>query len=479
MYAKQDKEPQRHSQLRAKEEAMLADPAQASESYHQQHYDELLHKLHTHQIELEMQNEELRRASVALETSRAQYLELYDFAPVTYLNLTAEGMIAEINLTGAKLFGVERKKLINRRFSQFIVDEDKVTWYRFFLLARQHDGKQSCELTLVPANGTPLIARLNCICTRELDGPPQLRVVIDDISEQKQAEAELRITAVAFEAQEGIIVTDANKIILRANQAFTRITGYSAEEVIGQTPAFLNSGRHDEDFYYDLWATVVADGHWQGETWDKRKNGEIFPVWLNIAAVTNVNGCITHFVGSFSDITSNKLAEQVLLEARQHLENQVATTKEELDKIKEETAEINIALNVLLKQRTTEKSDAQIALSQEVKETILPFLKKLKGTSTGRIQTTRLINILETNLLNLVKEYGFTAHHLPAINKQLTPVERQVASMIRQGLGTKVIAATLNCSSGTVCVHRKHIRKKLGLNSKASNLYSYLQSLTE
>jgi DNA-binding NarL/FixJ family response regulator len=179
------------------------------------------------------------------------------------------------------------------------------------------------------------------------------------------------------------------------------------------------------------------------------------------------------------DITQNKQTEQLLLETRQRLESQVATTKEELDKIKEETAGINIALNVLLKHRTSDKSDAQIALAQEVEEAILPFLKKLKGTSTGRIQTSRLIGILESNLLNLVKEYGLDTNHLSAVNKKLTPVERQVVSMIRQGLGTKVIAATLNCSTGTVGVHRKHIRKKLGLDSKASNLFSYLQSLPQ
>lgn len=439
------------------------------------HFDELP----VHLTEVDMQNEELRQASVALETSRSHYADLYDFAPVAYLTLSAEGLIAEINLTGAKLLGVERKKLINRRFAQFIVDEDKDTWHRFCLLARQHDGKQSCELTLIPADGIPLIACLNCTRKLELDGSPQLRIAINDITGQKQAEAELRITAAAIDAQTGLIVTDARKIILRVNQAFTRITGYSAEEAIGQTPAFLRSDWHDEGFYYDLWATVKADGYWQGEVWNKHKNGQIVPAWLSIAMVTNANGGIMHFVGSFTDISLYKQAEQVLLEARQHLESQVTVTKEELDKVKEETAGINIALNVLLNHRTTDKSDAQIALSQEVKENILPFLKKLKGTSAGRIQTTRLIDILETNLMDLVKDYGTTANHLSAIYKQLTPIERQVASMIRQGLGTKVIATTLNCSSGTVGVHRKHIRKKLGLDNKASNLHSYLQSLGE
>jgi DNA-binding NarL/FixJ family response regulator len=105
-------------------------------------------------------------------------------------------------------------------------------------------------------------------------------------------------------------------------------------------------------------------------------------------------------------------------------------------------------------------------------------LKRLKGASTGRAQTSSLINILETNLRELVKSYGRAAS-LGAAYQQLTPIEAQVASMVRQGLATKAIAKTLNVSSGTVDIHRKHIRKKLGLDSKAINLHSHLVSLTE
>jgi DNA-binding CsgD family transcriptional regulator len=109
--------------------------------------------------------------------------------------------------------------------------------------------------------------------------------------------------------------------------------------------------------------------------------------------------------------------------------------------------------------------------------TVLPFLKRLKKASTDRNQT-RLINIIETNLQQLVKFYGRDTH-LSSVYQKLTPAEIQVASMVRQGIPTKLIAATLNLSSGTIGIHRKHIRKKLGLDSKEINLYSYLSSLVE
>ena len=137
-----------------------------------------------------------------------------------------------------------------------------------------------------------------------------------------------------------------------------------------------------------------------------------------------------------------------------------------------------MALNILLKHRETDKADAQLALTYEVEATVLPLLKKLKSASNGRHQTMRLIKILETNLLQLVKSYGRGANLATAYQK-LTPVETQVAAMIRQGHSTKVIAAALSIANGTVSIHRKHIRRKLGLNGKSDNLYSYLQGLIE
>lgn len=463
-------------QLRTKAEAQLAQtelkrvPSPST--------DELLHELGVHQIELEMQNEELRLAAIALETSRAHYVDLYDFAPIGYVTLTPEGMIAEINLTGAKLLGAERKKIMRRRFAQFIADNHKDRWYRHHLRIKQQGGKQTCELRFHRADGTPFYAHLDCLYLKVGDADPVLRIALTDITERKQAEVALHIAAAAFEAQEGIIVTDAHKVILRVNRAFTRITGYSTEEAINRIPGFLRSGWHHADFYQDLWATVIRDGYWQGEIWEKRKDGVVFPVWQTITAITGEDGIVSHYVGSFTDITVQKQAEKILFVARENLENTMATTKDELEKNKEETAEINATLNVLLKRRATDKSDAQSALSQEVETSISPFIKKLKGSGADPLQTSRLISILESNLRQLVKAYG-NAANLPTAYRQLTPVEIQVASMIRQGLSTKVIAATLKSSPETISIHRKHIRKKLGLDSKTANLYSYLLSLTE
>ena len=124
-----------------------------------------------------------------------------------------------------------------------------------------------------------------------------------------QAEQELRIAAIAFETEEGILITDQNKRIIRVNRAFTRLTGYSAEEAIGQTPAMLQSGRQDAEFYSGMWETIACDKYWQGEIWNRRKNGEIFPEQLTITAVTDADGQATHYVAVYVDITLQKEAE--------------------------------------------------------------------------------------------------------------------------------------------------------------------------
>ena len=133
--------------------------------------------------------------------------------------------------------------------------------------------------------------------------------VIADVTQRRQLDAELRIAAIAFESQQGMAITDAQGVILRVNQAFCVITGYSALEAVGQNPRLLSSGRHDAAFYAAMWANIARSGAWQGEIWNRRKNGEVFPEWLSISAVKDSSGQVTHYVATFSDISAHKAAE--------------------------------------------------------------------------------------------------------------------------------------------------------------------------
>jgi PAS domain S-box-containing protein len=131
-----------------------------------------------------------------------------------------------------------------------------------------------------------------------------------DITDRKQAEQWERIAATAFESQQGMFITDAAGVILRVNQAFTEITGYSAEECVGQTPKLLSSGRHDAAFYTAMHQSLERQGSWQGEIWNRRKNAEIFPEWLTISAVTDNEGRVTHYVSTLADISLHKATQE-------------------------------------------------------------------------------------------------------------------------------------------------------------------------
>ncbi|MDD5266490.1 MAG: EAL domain-containing protein [Methylococcales bacterium] len=150
---------------------------------------------------------------------------------------------------------------------------------------------------------------IDMTCAPSRDGTGRIVggiAIVRDITERKQAEEMLRIGAIAFESQSGMIVTDPNSVILRVNRAFTTLTGYSAQEVLGQTPHLLSSGRHDKAFFQTMWGTLKKTGYWQGEIWNRRKNGLIIAEWLTISAVTTPDGSITHYIGTFSDITENR-----------------------------------------------------------------------------------------------------------------------------------------------------------------------------
>ncbi len=142
-----------------------------------------------------------------------------------------------------------------------------------------------------------------------VDGRPMALLTLLDISERKAAESQLRIAATAFEAQEGISITDAAANIISVNRALTEITGYTADELLGENPRLLGSGRHGPAFFTSMWQTIRQSGAWQGEIWNRRKNGEFYPAWLTVTAVRDETGAVTNYVGTFIDIGERKSAE--------------------------------------------------------------------------------------------------------------------------------------------------------------------------
>ena len=272
-----------------------------------------LHDLRVHQIELEMQNEELRRAYAELDAVRTRYFDLYDLAPVGYCTLSESGLILEANLTATTLLGTTRSALIEQRIAHFILKEDQDLYYRHRKQLFATGAPQTCELRMVKKDGMIFWAHLEAIAAQDEHGASVCRVTLNDITERKQAESKFQLTASVFAcAREGIMITDPDGTILEVNDAFTRITGYSRDETLGRNPCLLSSGLHDRPFFAVLWRALLEKGHWYGEIWDRRKDGETYAAMLTISAVRDAQGCTQQYVALFSDITVLKTHEQQL-----------------------------------------------------------------------------------------------------------------------------------------------------------------------
>jgi diguanylate cyclase (GGDEF)-like protein/PAS domain S-box-containing protein len=223
--------------------------------------------------------------------------------------LDAEGKLVDFSDSFCAMLGYPREEMAGKNVTQWDVHLEAPG---MALVYRQRFAQKSLprlETRHRRKDGSVIDVEISTL-KLELDGKPVVYCSSRDITERKKAENELRIAATAFESQEGILVTDANRCILRVNQAFTEITGYSAEEVVGMDPRLLSSGRHDGNFYAAMWASLHTTGAWKGEIWNRRKNGEVYPERLSITAVKDEYGAVMNYVASLADITQHKAAEE-------------------------------------------------------------------------------------------------------------------------------------------------------------------------
>lgn len=176
---------ERRQLLRAEAEKMVGSFSEGTNALNTT--EMLLHELLVHKIELETQNEELRRAHAEMEEARDRYVDFYEFAPISYITINRDGMINAINLTGAVLLAAERAKLINQRFSSFVAHTDRDHWHRQFMNMMEHDRfePQKIRLKMIRADGSQFDGHLDCLRKVTLDEPPMLRVALTDITLQK------------------------------------------------------------------------------------------------------------------------------------------------------------------------------------------------------------------------------------------------------------------------------------------------------
>jgi diguanylate cyclase (GGDEF)-like protein/PAS domain S-box-containing protein len=223
-----------------------------------------------------------------------------------------DGVVLTCNCRLEELFGFGPGDFLGKRPAQLYPHGRALrTLAREALAAIRRGETFQSEIELLKQDGSRFWAALTgrALATGRLGGGSVW--VIADISERKKAEERTRLAAKVFEnTQEGVTITDHDTRILAVNRAFTEVTGYAEEEVIGMTPRVLQSGRQDRAFYDAMWDALDQSGQWKGEIWNRRKNGEIYPEWLSISSVRNEAGELSHYVGVFSDITEIKRSQE-------------------------------------------------------------------------------------------------------------------------------------------------------------------------
>jgi len=224
-----------------------------------------------------------------------------------YWKVDHNGHIVEVNEAYCKLMGYSREQIIGAHIAKFeaIEQSPEAVMKHAQLIIEQGSDRFETQHRHHDGHLLDIEVLTSFIATEKV-----FIAFLHDVSERKHTEEILRIAAVTFETQEAILITDAHANILRVNQAFQDITGYVAEEVIGQNPRMFQSGRHDQAFYQAMWSELLNTGNWSGEVWDRRKSGGIYPKAITITAVYDAQHQVTHYVAVFRDISRRKQSEQ-------------------------------------------------------------------------------------------------------------------------------------------------------------------------
>ncbi|MEW5942505.1 MAG: EAL domain-containing protein [Pseudomonadota bacterium] len=272
-----------------------------------------------HIAELEWEQIKLRQAQEELQKSEESLSRAQQVARLGSWDWDVARNELHWSAEMYRLFGVvpQNGSVAYETFLEFIHPEDRSRAQQALKAAVQEKKPFSVEHRAILADGSERTMHIQAEVILD-DGGNVARVTgtVQDITQRRQAEENLRLADKVFENSiEGIMITDARGTILRVNKAFTGITGYSQEEIVGKSPRVLRSNRHDDAFYRDMWAMLLEYGYWQGEIWNRRKTGEVYPEWQAIIAIRDERGEAVNYLAVFADISKQKVAE----ERAQHL----------------------------------------------------------------------------------------------------------------------------------------------------------------
>jgi diguanylate cyclase (GGDEF)-like protein/PAS domain S-box-containing protein len=281
-----------------------------------------------------MRNVERQKASHrALAASEERFRTIFDVLPIGISLGDRQGHIVDCNSAAERMLGVSKDEYLARNdnsadWQVFRPDGTPMPTSEFSTVRALAERRPVLDVTMevrTPAGSAWLSASATPLDHRRYG----VLGAFVDISERRIAERKLQLVASVFtHAREGIMITDAQGDIVDVNDAFSRITGYSREEALGNNPRILNSGRQPPEYYTTMWRSLIESGHWSGEVWNRRKSGEVYAEMQTVSAVRDASGATLNYVALFSDITPMKEHQQQLehiahYDALTHLPNRV------------------------------------------------------------------------------------------------------------------------------------------------------------
>ena len=251
-----------------------------------------------------------------LSDSEGRFRSLMENIPnVAVQGYTCDGHVMFWNKASEQLYGYSHEEAMGKNLLDLIIPPEMTADVAATVQHMFESGEPTpaAELLLKTKSG----ARVPVFSSHALVSPigrlPEMFCLDLDLTERKQSDEKLKLAASVFtHAREGIMITSASGTVIDVNEAFTRITGYSREDVLGRNPSLLSSGRQDKAFYAELWCTLIEQGQWRGEIWNRRKSGEVYAEMQTISAVRDARGVTQHYVALFSDITDLKAHESEL-----------------------------------------------------------------------------------------------------------------------------------------------------------------------
>ena len=278
--------------------------------------DLLFSSLQSYQTEVEKRLNELQQTHQQLEILSQEYQELYEYSPVGYVSLGEDGRIVKGNLTFIELFDMQPEKVVGQFFCDFLKRDDQKYFRTCFQNFYKRPEGKVFELGLAGSKDRMIsVSGRKGVDKSNSKQVSILQLVVTDVSPLHKKQKLLNVAEKVFKkTSEGIIVTDCTGKIVRVNNGFIKLCGYSRRELIGQTPELFHSGQHDDAFYDEMWQTIKEKGMWRGEIWNRKKNGDLFAQLLCINRVLDNSGKVESYVGICTDITEKMTTEKHVLQ---------------------------------------------------------------------------------------------------------------------------------------------------------------------